>query len=81
MVGMSTLQTRRLHRHIQIRIEKLGGTAPSPNTATNHSAVGALAALLVEWKLAEQERAGGSCCPQECIGKIALWAGLGSSRC
>jgi hypothetical protein len=63
MVSVSTLPTRRHHRHIQIRIEKLGGTASSPDTATNRSAVGALAALLVEWKLAEQERAGGPVAP------------------
>jgi hypothetical protein len=57
MVAEGTLPTRQHHRQIQIRVEKLGGRAASPAAETKRSVVGVFAALLVEWKLAEHDRA------------------------
>jgi hypothetical protein len=56
-MGPSTLPTRQRHRTMRVRVERGLATTTSSDPCTRSSSVGAFAALLVEWKLAERERA------------------------
>lgn len=56
-MGPSTRPTRQRHRAMRACVERALVATASSDPCTGSSSVGAFAALLVEWKLAERERA------------------------
>lgn len=56
-MGPSTQPARLRHRTMRARVERALVAAASSDPCARSSSVGAFAALLVEWKLAERERA------------------------